>query len=62
MVPGHIDHTEVKRLSLPLQCERGKTQIDGETALFLFRKPVGVHVGESLDQATFPVVHMTCRA
>ena len=62
MVPGHIDHTEMKRLSLPLQREGGKTQIDRETTFFLFWKPIRVDVGESLDQAAFPVVHVTCRA
>ncbi len=38
--------------------EVGKTQIDGDAALFFFLEPVGVLARQRFDQAGFPVIDM----
>ena len=37
----------------------GITQIDGHTALFLFRQAIGIHARDGLQQGGFSVVNMT---
>ncbi len=44
------------------QIKFGKADVNRNAAQFLFGKTVGVNAGQSLDERSFSVVNMSCRA
>ena len=56
LMAGNVDNSGEIAVA---EIELGKTQIDGNAALFFFLEPVGVLAGQSFDQAGFTVVDMS---
>ena len=56
LMAGNVDDA---RLDAAGQCERSKTEIDGDAAALLFFPPIGINPGERLHQRGLAVVDMS---
>ena len=55
LVPRYVDYADFTAAG---QRHPGKAQVDRHLPLLLFREPVGIYVGQSLDQRGLPVVNV----
>jgi hypothetical protein len=57
-VPGYVDESDANIVDLHL----GKSEIDGDAALFLFGQPVGVDPGQRFYERRLSVIYVPGRA
>ena len=60
MVAGNVDQAELGLLML--KTHRRKTQVDGDAAALLFRKPVSVGARQAKDKRCLSMIYMAGRA